>query len=291
MRLSSKALHAAFALAAVLISGCSTYRPVQPTPQETTPLPPPFFPPPSDSIGRPKPADQCGVGCPIGGTLVTLYRDVYTLNNNSDTKFANWVAYHVTKDSQQSGRPRNWARDPDLPETDTLSPPAYRDANAVLSVDRGHQAPLAALARLPDWPALNYLSNITPQKAALNQGAWNRLEEQERRLANLPAIAGVYVVTGPLFEAPTPRLPAVDVAIPSGYFKIIYLDPSPMSAPYAAFVMPQDTPRNASFCSYQITVADIEARTGFKFWTDLPPIEQLQLKSAKGELARQMGCS
>lgn len=42
--------------------------------------------------------DNCSVGCPQGGSQQTIYRHVYTLNNNSATKFANWVAYSVTKD-------------------------------------------------------------------------------------------------------------------------------------------------------------------------------------------------
>lgn len=54
--------------------------------------------------------DNCLVGCPAGGSDQTLIRNVYTLNNNSSTKFANWVAYKVTKDSHASERSRNWAR-------------------------------------------------------------------------------------------------------------------------------------------------------------------------------------
>lgn len=70
--------------------------------------------------------DNCSVGCPQGGSQQTIYRHVYTLNNNSATKFANWVAYSVTKTSRASGRPRNWAQDPDLPPSDTLAPSAYK---------------------------------------------------------------------------------------------------------------------------------------------------------------------
>lgn len=76
-----------------------------------------------------------------------------------------------------------------------MSPADYIGANKALKVDRGHQAPLASLA---DWPALNYLSNITPQVAEFNQGAWARLEDQERALARVGN--KVFSVTGPLYE-------------------------------------------------------------------------------------------
>ncbi|WP_177916617.1 DNA/RNA non-specific endonuclease, partial [Klebsiella grimontii] len=121
------------------------------------------------------------MGCPTGGSDQTLVREAYTLNNNSHRKFANWVAYKITKASLASGRSRSWKRDPDLPAADTLAPAAYKGASAALAVDRGHQAPLAGLGASADWQALNYLSNITPQASNLNQGAWARLDEIERR--------------------------------------------------------------------------------------------------------------
>jgi hypothetical protein len=38
------------------------------------------------------------------------------------------------------------------------------------------------------------------------------------------------------------------VEIPSGYWKIIFLDSGPQSGQYAAFVLDQATPRDANFC-------------------------------------------
>ncbi len=49
--------------------------------------------------------DNCSVGCPQGGSQQTIYRHVYTLNNNSATKFASWVAYSVTKDQRAERSP------------------------------------------------------------------------------------------------------------------------------------------------------------------------------------------
>ena len=54
--------------------------------------------------------DHCEVGCPTGGSAQTLVREAYTLNNNSHRKFANWVAYKITKASLASGRSRSWKR-------------------------------------------------------------------------------------------------------------------------------------------------------------------------------------
>lgn len=104
-------------LPVVLLSACTTSYP----PQDI--ISAPELPHRNVLVQQP---DNCSVGCPQGGSQQTIYRHVYTLNNNSATKFANWVAYSVTKTSQASGRPRNWAQDPDLPPSDTLAPSAIR---------------------------------------------------------------------------------------------------------------------------------------------------------------------
>ena len=237
---------------------------------------------------------NCPVGCPVGGSIQTVTREAYTLNNNPDTKFANWVAYTITKTSQASGRPRNWKRDPALPESDTLSPAAYTGANGELAVDRGHQAPLASLGGTADWPSLNYLSNITPQKSALNQGPWARLEDKERALVNQDEGTDVHSVTGPLFERDIAVLPAAPaIQIPSGYWKIIFIGSGPDKGKYAAFLMDQSVPRAANFCDYQVTVKQIEAKTNpnLNIWSSLPPEIAAVVKTRIGTLAKDdMGC-
>ena len=162
-----------------------------------------------------------------------------------------------------------------------------------MAVDRGHQAPLAGLGASADWQALNYLSNITPQASDLNQGAWARLEDKERALAERRDVAAVWSVTGPLFERHIATLPAApEVELPSGYWKIIFIGSSPDKGEYAAFLLDQATPKSASFCDYQVTVEEIERRTHptLSFWSALPAGIARRLKSRKGTLAKEMGC-
>lgn len=262
-------------LPVVLLSACTTSYP----PQDTTSAP--ELPHRNVLVQQP---DNCSVGCPQGGSQQTIYRHVYTLNNNSATKFANWVAYSVTKTSQASGRPRNWAQDPDLPPSDTLAPSAYKNAHTLLKVDRGHQAPLAGLGGVSDWPSLNYLSNITPQKSALNQGAWAALENRVRELAKQADVSVVHVVTGPLFERHIATLPEdATVEIPSGYWKVLFTGtaPSKSEGNYAAFIMDQNTPRSANFCDYQVTVEAIEHKTKpvLTLWSALPEAVASEVKT------------
>ena len=236
--------------------------------------------------------DNCSQGCPSGGGPLTLNRQAYTLNNNASTKFANWVAYRITKSTPASGKPRNWQTDPDIPAGETLDPVDYNGANVALKVDRGHQANLASMAGVADWQTLNYLSNITPQKSDLNQGPWARLEDQERNLSQDAAVDEVYVMTGPLYEKFIGTLPGTNKVhtIPSGYWKIVSVGKSPQDGLYASFIMNQDTPKGANFCDYRATVEQIEQRSGLTFWSTLPQAVQTALKSKQGQLPQRIGC-
>ena len=236
--------------------------------------------------------DHCAVGCPVGGSGKTVTRKTYTLNNNSQTKFANWVAYKITKDSLGSNCTRTWRVDPLLHPNDTLTPKDYIGANKKLQVDRGHQAPLASLCGLEGHESLNYLSNITPQNSALNQGPWERLEDQERRLIKRNDVTAVYSLTGTLYEKFIGKLPNTRKkhTIPSGYWKVIFINDSPTVNHYAAFVFPQEASNNEDFCSYQTTIAAIEARTGLNIWSSLSREIQTYIKPIPGMLPRLMGC-
>ena len=221
---------------------------------------------------------HCLFGIPSGTGEATriLTRDIYTLASNGRTKIADWVAYRLDAsmlDSTGNAR-RNWMADPWLPDDETLEPDDYTGANHALQVDRGHQAPLANFKGTTSWAHTNYLSNITPQHAALNQQAWRLLEDAERRLAQKSG-QSLAILTGPLFERVMPQLPNADEphTIPSGYWKIIALPQAPASGKpirVVAFILDQDTPRRGLKPSDAVTVDEVERRTGLDFFWTLP---------------------
>ncbi|AXR06881.1 DNA/RNA non-specific endonuclease [Salinimonas sediminis] len=235
-------------------------------------------------------ADNCLHGCPTGvqGTLLT--RTIYTLNNNDNTKFANWVAYHVTPTTIDGpSRSRYWKADPLLAPSATLEPDDYDDANAVLGTDRGHQVPLASFSNTADWPELNYLSNITPQDSDLNQGPWVRLENAVRTVVRTGQ--DVFVVSGPLYESYFGNLPQADEAhtLPSGYFKVImtfndgWVDAS-------GFVLYQSASRSDNFCTTEVTIDEIEQRSGLNIMPLLPAYKEPAVEGQLGGLRTKLGC-
>lgn len=93
---------------------------------------------------------HCLFGCPTGISGLQVEHAVYTLNNNSHTKLANWVAYEVTAVSLDGpSRSRYWRADPLLTDASTLEPDDYKDAYATLGTDRGHLVPLATFSQNP----------------------------------------------------------------------------------------------------------------------------------------------
>lgn len=210
---------------------------------------------------------HCLHGCPMGSpsTNDLIVREIYTLSSNDRTKLADWVAYRVTVDLIGPSGQRRWQADPWLAAAETLLPEHYVEAHEALTVDRGHQAPLASFSGSPHADDTNYLSNITPQRSALNQGPWVRLETAERdfveRSEDQDERVALYVLTGPLYERVMPPLPLprgwVRHRVPSGYWKVIATPDGGLSA----FIMDQDVSRTASHCDFRVPLEEVELRT------------------------------
>jgi endonuclease G len=193
-----------------------------------------------------------------------ICRDIYALSSNQTTKFADYVAYCLDKKSVSGNnrQERQWQADPDLDPRVTLEPEDYRNGSQ-LGYDRGHQAPLANF-RQGNWAQTNYLSNITPQKAQLNQGPWLGLEKHERQLVKKHG--KICVITGPYYlkNQNMPKLPNADEphVVPNGYWKIITY-----KGIREAYQYPQNTAKNSDFRRGKTTVLSIESISHLKFFS------------------------
>jgi endonuclease G len=252
------------------------------------------------ALGRKARVDSplCLKGCPepraglgTGAKNRLLRREIYVLSNNPDTKFADWVAYRATRDTIGRSRRTPWTADPALDPDATLEPEDYKGAHAKLGTDRGHQVPLATFSGTDQAFTLNYLSNATPQRGQLNQRSWNHLEQAVRDLVWQPDIDAVYGVTGPLFEREMPALPGADEphSVPSGYFKILSIQEGERLS-VAAFIMDQETDGRSRFCAHQVTVRQVEERSGWDFFVSLPEELEERLETEQGRLGARLGC-
>jgi len=151
-----------------------------------------------------------------------VVRDIYCLGADPDTKFADWVAYKLDRQTignSQTETERVWEPDPELDPAVTLEPEDYERAYKTLGIDRGHLAPLASF-RGANWQQTNYLSNIVPQDSNFNRGVWADLEEDIRDMARTETI---YVITGTAYLEEMPTLPGADEPhrIPSALWTIV----------------------------------------------------------------------
>jgi endonuclease G len=222
----------------------------------------------------------CPTGTPVSNDLVV--REIFALSSNDTTKFADWVAYRVTSETIGTSKSlnRDWQTDETLDDIETLEPDDYKSAFGQLKTDRGHQAPLASFAGTIFWRSTNILSNITPQKSALNQGPWVALESAVRDAAYNRK--EVYVVTGPLYDPNENQMTLPDAdethMVPTGYFKVVASD----SGALTAFIFDQDTDRNANYCDHIKPLSDVETASGLDLFPKEPTWPTRNLNKALG---------
>ncbi len=215
-----------------------------------------------------------------------VIRDLYALSSNDETKFADWVCYKLTPHETMGtlDLERGWHTDPWLAENETLEAGTkekddYFKANKESDYQRGHLAPLASFKGSRYASQVNFYSNITPQKSALNGGPWMRLEGAVRNL--VVKYQEVWVMTGPLYEGDMPALSNAGEAhkVPSGFWKIIVIEDGEQTRA-AAFIMGQDTDRKSKVSTHLVKIKDVEDRSGLKFLWELPDQEREGLINA-----------
>ena len=175
------------------------------------------------------------------------------------------------------------------PRLDRLS---YRnEANTSWSgYDRGHQIPQADRINTSNNGAANvqtyYGTNMTPQINSFNSGIWAALEGRVRDWSK--STDTLYVVTGCLLDG-NPNYTYDEsghrIRVPSGYFKALLAFGGNSSTAKAKFkdyekdgyftgigfiFEHKDYGKNANVMDYAVTLDELEKRTGFDFFVNLP---------------------
>ena len=193
------------------------------------------------------------------------YRFSYTVSFNPQTRIANWVAWHLTRDHTNGPYSRSKLKPPYYEDNDGLDNMQFlRDwHNAYPPYEHGHLCPAAD--NKWDEAAMRqsfFLSNIAPQHCDFNGGDWVDLEKKCRAWAN--RFGEIYIVTGPIFDKSVPdTLTESSIAIPDRYFKtILCLNPKPMAI---GFIFKNDgTPQSLNEAA--VSVDKVERITGYDFF-------------------------
>lgn len=189
-----------------------------------------------------------------------------------------WAAYRV---ADLDRLPRPGAR-PEKFEVDRrtaarVAPEDYAGSG----YDRGHLAPNYAIATRYGAAAQRetfLMSNITPQRHALNAGLWRELET--RVATSYPARYGeIWVLTGPVFGS-EPRLLRGGVAVPEAFF-LILVDEHEGRLRTLAFLVPQDAPAEADPQHYLVSIEEIQRRTALDFLSELDDESERQIEQTR----------
>lgn len=190
----------------------------------------------------------------------------YTVSYNSDYRIANWVAYELTPEeakSKKTERSNKFAPDPMVKGVT-----ATNDDYTRTGYDRGHLAPAGDMK----WSAKAmresfYLSNICPQKPALNRGIWKELEEQSRMWAN--DYGALLIAAGPIMTDDMKRMGTNRVGVPDAFYKVIcYVSGNKYKA--IGFILENRDYKKSTMQSVAIPVDSVEKVTGIDFFPAVP---------------------
>jgi endonuclease G len=192
-----------------------------------------------------------------------------------------WAAYRVADIELNNPPPRPDNFVPDLRTVARIDSQVYNNSG----YDRGHLAPNYAIATRYGQRAQEetfQMSNICPQRHALNGGVWRDLEH--RIATNYAGRFGeVWVLAGPVFGANPEKLRR-RVAVPESFYMIV-VDESDGRVRAEAFLFPQETPAGARMDDHLASVDEIERLTGLDFLSELPDDAENALEARRAERA------
>ena len=238
-------------------------------------------------VGKSAAADyrisHCVGGCPLGAEddSQLVVRSSYALSFSSQRASASWIAYRLRAGAL--GIASSLSREP-IPDTELTFDPMLRESleaeGAAAGMSRVGLIPLVNVARTPYWREVNHLSASTFRTQSLDRGAWSGLEWSLRNLVNRRG--EVYVVAGPLYEAPQEKAAQGVGRLPTGFFKLIVSDSGELSV----FRFDQQFAVHVHHCNARSSLKEIEAATGLRFFPNWEPTE-----IGRVSLDAALGCS
>ena len=220
-------------------------------------------------------------GAPVADRPLTMLHNLgYDVGYDESLRNPAWVSYKVFEPKFEEHK-RPGAFETDRRTRAKVRSSAYVDSG----YDRGHMAPNNAIDLDYGREAQEQtflMSNITPQRHALNAGFWKNMEQ--RILRRYPRrFTEVRVTCGPVFEAGDTRTLREGVRIPVAFYLIVSdRDDTARELRAQAYLVPaENTPADEDPSRYLTDIRTIETRTGLNFFPALPREAQDALETTK----------
>lgn len=212
------------------------------------------------------------------------------LSYAEDHEQAKWVMHMILPDiiDGKIARTNDFREDPKV-STGTAVEADYflksKDENGEwvydgFGYDRGHLAPSADFRWSPTALSESYFySNMSPQVADFNRGAWAELEDAIRAYIYRNPQQSLYVVTLPQLndDLPVIQRGVNQVSIPQHFYKVVL---NKERGEGIAFKMP-NRKIDAPLQSFSMTIDEAEQETGFDFF----PLFEDAVKTAEAEFS------
>ncbi len=229
------------------------------------------------ALGNPS---NAGTADPNNFLLVNNY---FAISYNRGRGAPNWVAWRISR-GELGDFPRP---EPDPFRPDARLPKSWKPVvpsdYSGSGYDRGHLAPSADRSASIEGMSETFLmSNMVPQTGDLNRGPWAKLEGYLRTLVTRGS--DVYIIAGAYGEK---GLLKNKVSVPTNTWKVAVAVPAgtaPSAINESARVIAVDMPNvkgilRADWQVYRTTARDIEQKTGYNLFSNLPANVQNALET------------
>ncbi len=204
-----------------------------------------------------------------------MFKPQYSLSYNRGRATANWVAWRL--DSSWVG---SAPRQDDFRPDSALPSGWYQVLDTDYSgsgYDRGHMTPSGDRTRsIPDNSATFLMTNIVPQLAANNQGAWEDFESYLRTVATQGN--EIYITSGTVGNIGT--IAQGRIVVPAFTWKVVLILPNgdndlqrvSRSTRVFGVIVTNQPPLNINdvWRTYRVTVDEVEYLTGYNFFSEIP---------------------
>ena len=204
-----------------------------------------------------------------------MIKPQYSLSYSRAKATPNWVAWRLdTSWLGSAQRQDDFRPDPDLPAG------WYRVGDGDYSgsgYTRGHMCPSADRTRsIPDNSATFLMTNMVPQIAENNSGAWEDFESYVRSLANQGN--EIYIISGG--QGNNGTISQGRITVPRYTWKVVLILPNGSDdlsrinkqTRTIGLIMPNFLPlsQSAPWRQFRVTVDQVEAFTGHNFFSNVP---------------------
>jgi len=207
----------------------------------------------------------------------------YALSYNRDKGIPNWVSWQLNQSwLGRVIRSNDFQPDTSLPAGwYQVKPSDYTSSD----YDRGHLCPSSDRTRnATDNSATFLMTNIMPQAPENNREEWRKLEEYSRELVSLGK--ELYIIAGGVGSKG--KLQG-KVTVPQRTWKVMAVLEHPglgvrgvtTKTRLIAVMMPNSNEvANTNWTDYQVSVDEVEAATGYDFFSNVPPSIQDAIESS-----------